>query len=171
MGENGNPVARLKAIGIELPVFKQEMGAKLSPFLLDGQRLLISAVPPYHRENQPVPRLNMDANIDLDTDMASLADDHPIRLAMNASRLAAIRALSVAQAAVGGDLSAISHCLRAVLNIKSGPNFERLGMVSLPVNRVFTTAFRQGPIFNIAGVAALPGGAALTLETEFRLRA
>lgn len=170
MGENADPVARLKAIGIEVPEYAPEQETSFAPFLLEDRQLLISATPPYFQDIQSAPRLNLDANVDLDADFQDLPEDHPLRLAIIATRLATIRVLSIAQSALDGDLSKISYCSRAGLNVRTGPNFERLGMVFLPVNRLFTTAFGRAPVFNISGVAALPGGAALTLETTFRLQ-
>lgn len=168
MSEWNTPTERLAEIGVSIPEYVPD-GTTLSPYVLIGSRLLVTAQPPYAVDGFSVPRLNLDANTDADDSLGDLADDHPLRLALVGARLASIRVLSVAQAAVGGDLGAISGCVRAVLNLRTGPNFERLGMVFMPVNRIMSTAFGTGPAHSIAGVAALPGGASMTLETEFRL--
>ncbi len=170
MQDDATPSARLAALGFELPPYEVPEEPFLAPFSLHGDRLLISALAPFVNADAPIPRLNQDANVDPESfDPDDLGEAHPLKRALMGTRLATLRALSVAAAAAGG-LDRIKACTRASLTVRTGPNFERLGLVYMPAHRIMMSVFGQGPAYSISGVAALPAAAPMMLETEFVLR-
>ncbi|QHQ33778.1 hypothetical protein [Algicella marina] len=165
------PSARLQKMGFELPPYEVPEKEVLTPFVVHGDRILVSAIAPFADPEAPIPRLNQDANVEAEGfDPEDLSESHPMNRAMLGSRMATLRALSVAAHAAGGDIDRIAACVRASLAVRTGPNFERLGLVYMPVQRIMRGLFGTGPAFAVTGVAALPAAAPMLLETEFVLR-
>ncbi|MEO0914949.1 MAG: hypothetical protein AAFY59_18530 [Pseudomonadota bacterium] len=171
MNDTATPSARLADMGFELPAVELPEPPAPPAFVMAGDRLLVSAVAPFVNPEAPIPRLNQDANVDLeDFDIEDLAEAHPLNRALLGTRSAVLRSLAIAAAAVDGDLDRIRGCVRAGLTVRTGPNFERLGLVYLPVNRIMSGLFGQGPAYSVSGVAALPAGVPMLLEAEYTLR-
>ena len=160
------PSARLEELGFSLPPIDDEPEGPFPKTAVAGTRIFVAQMAPYVLDDGPLPRLNMDANIDTPEEFDTLDDSHPLRRAVVASRVATLRVLAHAAHAAGG-LDRLGGCARAQLAVRTGPNFTRLGMVYLPVNRILSQLFGSGPAFSAIGVAALPGEAPMTLEAEF----
>lgn len=156
----------LESLGLTIPDYDPPEDALFAPYRISGNRLLVSAVAPYKTDTD-IPRLAVDANIEI-SELDDLPADHPLRQAMIGARLVTIHALSIARAAAG--LDRIETCLRAALTLKTGPQFDRAGLVFLPVARIMKSLFGEAPVHSITGVTTLPGGAPMLLETEFVLR-
>lgn len=170
MADEDTPLSRLSKTGLELPPYEPEETPMFEPFSRFGNRIYVSGVPPFEIPDAPIPRLNMDANVEAGVELESLPEDHPLRRAMLGARMCTLRLLAYAQAAADGDLNKVAGCVKARLTVKTGPNFERLGMVYLPVNRLMRHVFGAGPAFEVIGVAALPAGAPMNLSGEFVMR-
>ncbi len=159
--------AGLEQLGLTIPDYREDESGLFVPYRINGNRLLVSAVTPYVTETD-IPRLTADANV-APAELEGLTDDHPMYQSLVGARLATLRALSIAQKAAG-DIGRIESCLRAALTLTTGPQFERGGLVFLPVARIMTVLFGAAPVHSITGVTSLPGGTAMQLETEFVLR-
>lgn len=170
MNDTSKPSERLANMGLELPPVELPEAPALPAFVRVGDRLLVSAVAPFVNPEAPIPRLNQDANVDVeDFDPEDLSEAHPLNRALIGTRMSVLRTLAIAAAAMDGDLDRINLCIRANLTVRTGPNFERLGLVYLPVNRIMLGVFGQGPAYSVAGVTALPAAVPMLLETEFVL--
>ncbi|MEM1265751.1 MAG: hypothetical protein AAGI50_07010 [Pseudomonadota bacterium] len=170
MSETSDPLSRLATMGLALPPYEPPAEAMMAPYNKTGNRLLVGGLAPFIMEGMEIPRLGADANVDLSKlNIDDLSEDHPLKKAFLGARLATLRALSVAAHAAGDDLNKVSGCVRAHLSLRTGPNFERLGFLTLPVVRIMNSLFGQPPAMGVIGATALPMGVPMLLETEFVL--
>ncbi len=171
MSDGSTPLSRLSEMGLTVPPYEPPSEEIFKQFCLSGNRLYISDLAPFVVEGMEIPRLGQDANVKTeDFRLEDLEPEHPLARAVVGARLATLRALSVAAYACGEDLQRIECCVRARLTVRTGPNFDRLGIVSMPVRNIMNTVFQTVPSMSSAGVAALPAGVPMMLETEFALR-
>ncbi|MEO0388847.1 MAG: hypothetical protein AAF281_15225 [Pseudomonadota bacterium] len=170
MADGTDPMSRLTELGFALPPYEAPEDPLLMPYNLIGNRLCIGALAPFMLPDMTIPRLGQDANIDPSAvNLDDLDEAHPMRKAFVGARLAVLRSLSVAAFAAGEDLNKIQCCVRASLTVRTGPNFERLGVLGMPLSRIMFTLFGTPPAINVVGVSALPGAVPMVIETEYLL--
>ena len=149
--------ARLKSLGIELPT-PSTPGANYVPFVRTGNMLFLTGqLSQWNGERRFVGKLGRDFGIEQ---------------GQNAARLCALNLIAHIRAALDGDLSRTSRCVRLTGYVNSTPDFTAQSQVMNGASDLFVQLFGEaGRHTRIAiGVSALPYDVAVEVEGIFEVR-
>jgi enamine deaminase RidA (YjgF/YER057c/UK114 family) len=149
--------ARLKSLGIELPT-PSTPGANYVPFVRTGNMLFLTGqLSQWNAERRFVGKLGRDFGIEQ---------------GQNAARLCALNLIAHIRAALDGDLSRTSRCVRLTGYVNSTPDFTAQSQVMNGASDLFVQLFGEaGRHTRIAiGVSALPYDVAVEVEGIFEVR-
>ena len=149
--------ARLKSLGIELPT-PSTPGANYVPFVRTGNMLFLTGqLSQWNGERRFVGKLGRDFGIEQ---------------GQNAARLCALNLIAHIRAALDGDLSRTSRCIRLTGYVNSTPDFTAQSQVMNGASDLFVQLFGEaGRHTRIAiGVSALPYDVAVEVEGIFEVR-
>lgn len=149
--------ARLKSLGIELPT-PSTPGANYVPFVRTGNMLFLTGqLSQWNAERRFVGKLGRDFGIEQ---------------GQNAARLCALNLIAHIRAALDGDLSRTSRCIRLTGYVNSTPDFTAQSQVMNGASDLFVQLFGEaGRHTRIAiGVSALPYDVAVEVEGIFEVR-
>ncbi|MEW5686770.1 MAG: RidA family protein [Pseudomonadota bacterium] len=155
--QEGGPMARLKALGIELPRLSPPLGT-YAPYARDGRLLFISGqLPMLNGKPMAVGRVP--------TDVA-------VEAAQAAARQCAINILAAATLGLDGDLGKIESCLKVTGYVACEPGFgdqpKIINGASDLIGAVFGEKGRHARA--AVGVASLPLNATVEVDAVFALR-
>ena len=148
---------RLEALGIELPN-PSAPGANYVPFVRSGALLFLTGqLSQWNGERRFVGKLGREFGLEQ---------------GQQAARLCALNLIAHIHAALDGDLSRVSRCIRLTGYINSTPDFTGQSQVMNGASDLFVQVFGDaGRHTRIAiGVAALPYDVAVEVEGIFEVR-
>lgn len=156
--EDGGPMARLKALGIELPRLSPPLGT-YAPYAREGRLLFISG---------QLPMLNGRL-----TAVGRVPTDVTIEAAQAAARQCAINILAAAALGLGGSLDGIQSCLKVTGYVACEPGFGEQPRIINGASDLIGAVFgEKGRHARAAvGVASLPLNAPVEVDAVFALKA
>ena len=152
---DARPSSRLRALGIELPAPPAPLGAYVETVRV-GSLLFLSGILPVVNGKLPF--------------TGRLGDNLSVAQGREAARLAALKALSAANAGLPS-LDQISGLVRLGVSMATTPDFVDHAAVADGDSELFAQVFGKDPGHTrlVCGVQSLPLGAPLVLEVIFRL--
>ncbi|MEA3186904.1 MAG: hypothetical protein QOD99_734 [Chthoniobacter sp.] len=153
--EDAQPSSRLRALGIELPAPPTPLGAYVET-VKAGSLLFLSGILPVVNGKLPF--------------TGRLGDNLSVAQGREAARLAALKALSAANAGLPS-LDQISGLVRLGVSMATTPDFVDHAAVADGASELFAQVFGKDPGHTrlVCGVQSLALGAPLVLEVIFRL--
>lgn len=156
-GDNSNPIEkRLADMGLSLPEAAAP-AANYVPFQISGSQLFISGQLPI--------------NAGIIEVKGRLGDDVSLEQGQKAARQCAVNLLAQAKAALGGDLTRITRCIRIGVFVSSTPDFYDHHLVANGASDLIAEVLGAAGIHARAavGVAALPLNAAVEADALFEI--
>jgi enamine deaminase RidA (YjgF/YER057c/UK114 family) len=153
---SGTVEARLKALGLELPVPAAPI-ANYVPFTRSGSIVVISGQIPFRDGKMH--------------HVGKLGGGMSIEEGQEAARLCALNILAQLKAAAGGDLDTVRRCLRLGGFVNCTPDFTQQPQVVNGASDLMVAVFGDAGKHarTAVGVPSLPGGVAVEVDAMFEL--
>lgn len=150
--------ARLKELGIELPVPTEPTVAKILNYKQSGNLLFISG---------QVPRVDGEISY-----IGKIGREFSLEQGQEAARVSALCVLGAAKAALGGDLDRIEEVVRVKGYMNVDPDFTDVSAALNGASELFIELFGDpGKHSRTAiGVASMPFGVAIEVEAVLQVR-
>ncbi|MFQ6550526.1 hypothetical protein AADZ90_021495 [Aestuariibius sp. 2305UL40-4] len=142
-----------------------------APYVLEGRRLILSAVEVCSTPDDNLKRMDADANIEDVSLLHDLHQDHPLRLGLALARSCARLFLRVAVKAADEDGLHLRRCLCLRVAVQTSPTFFRTGLFAAASANVMQEVFgtENTPTATAIGVASLPMNGLVSIDGEFVL--
>ena len=151
------PESRLQALGLSLPEVAPP-AANYVPYVVSGTQLFVAGQIPFLSGQRG--------------HIGRLGDSLNVEQGQEAARACALNILAQAKAAVGGDWSRITRCVKLGVFVNGTPEFDQQPLVANGASDLMVAALGEtGRHARAAvGVAGLPFGVAVEIDAVFELK-